>query len=95
MSLRTDERSTAIEPDEQPMIEAQGVPIVYADGTGAAEVHGDNVRITYYELQGPRGAEVRVPVLIMVRPLKSCGHGDMMRLIERALAGEQRAKPHH
>ncbi len=80
--------TTIVENDDIPLIEAIGIPVIFSDGPASAEIHGDNVHIVYYELQGPADAEVKVPVLRMIRPLRSCGRGEMLRLVERAQAGK-------
>lgn len=76
-------------------IEADNVPEYYSHGAGKAEIMGSDVRVTYYAPRGSGTAKVWVPVIEMIRPLASCGKGDMMRVIERALALERDAKPHH
>lgn len=70
--------------DDVPLIETDDVPKIYADGVAAVEIHGTNVRITFFELQMLNNEEVRVPILVMTRPLHSCARGSLATLIERA-----------
>ena len=73
-----------IETDDAPLVENHaGVPVVYVDGIADAEVHGEIVRVTYFEYRTVGGAKVKNPVLEMVRPLRSCQSGELALLIAR------------
>lgn len=88
MALKSANKNNRVETiardDDLPLISTLDVPTIYTDGPATAEVHGQNVRVTYYELQDRDGVEVRVPVLIMIRPITSCGTGVLVRLVERS-----------
>lgn len=77
--------------DEIPVMEVNQVPEVYCDGACSAELIGDNVRVTYFALRRIGGTKMRVPVLEMVRPLKSFGQGSMGRLIAQARANARQS----
>src|SRR5262249_31075958 len=99
MALIEDSRprkSIGQESEEIPIGEAvAGIPSVYGDGARYAEIHGDNVHIIYCEIQGPPGAEVAVPVLRMIRPLRTCAKGDVRRLVDEARERRARIRPRH
>lgn len=86
MSLKTmpaESRSTE-QADEIPLVSSeQGVPVIYSDGPGEVEIHGQIVRITYFEFRGEGPDRVRRPVLEMIRPLATCATGRIGELVAR------------
>lgn len=86
MSLKTmpAESRTTEQADESPLVSPeQGVPVLYSDGPGEVEIHGQIVRITYFEFHGEGPNRVRRPVLEMIRPLATCGDGRIGAMVAR------------
>lgn len=82
----TEPQIGAPEGDDVPPIDNPDVATVYADGILDIEIHDPNARITYFAWrQVGDGHRVRLPVLVMYRPLDSCRDGVV--LFERRVAG--------
>lgn len=65
------------------MIESTPVADIYADGIGAVEILGDNVRIIFYTQENGE----KIISCKLVRPIKSV-RGELVKLLAEAMAGE-------
>lgn len=87
-------RLTAAIETEPRLVEANSVPVIYADGPAMVEVEGSNARITFFEYRTLGAERVRLPVLEMIRPVTSCRAGEVMEMIMDALARSRSNSTH-
>jgi hypothetical protein len=86
--------SRLIDNEEIPLVNDTSVPSVYADGIADVEIHGDIVRITYFEYRGAGTDRARYPVLEMIRPMASCQTGVIGAMVARKLGKPGGGKAH-
>jgi hypothetical protein len=69
------------------------VPIsdIYADGVGAVEVLGGNVRIIYYTWEGPPGERNKVVVAKLVMPIGAVNERALAKMLSEQLAAQRLA----
>lgn len=67
------------------LVEAE-VPTIYSDGPAKVELHGHNIRITYFEYRELAGEIVKMPVLAMWVPEEVVGSEWVLELFRRARA---------
>ena len=66
------------------------IPIsdIYADGVGAVEVLGGNVRVIYYTWEGPPGERNKVVVAKLVMPINAVNERALARMLSEQLAAQ-------
>jgi hypothetical protein len=67
------------------------VPIsdIYADGVGAVEVLGGNVRVIYYTWEGPPGERNKVVVAKLVMPIGAVNERALAKMLSEQLAAQR------
>ena len=67
------------------------IPIsdIYADGIGAVEVLGGNVRVIYYTWEGPPGERNKVVVAKLVMPIKAANERALAKMLSEQLAAQR------
>jgi hypothetical protein len=67
------------------------VPIadIYADGVGAVELLGGNVRVIYYTWEGPPGERNRVIVAKLVMPINALTQRALGKMLSEQLAAQR------
>jgi hypothetical protein len=66
------------------------IPIsdIYADGVGAVEVLGGNVRVIYYTWEGPPGERNKVVVAKLVMPIGAVNERALAKMLSEQLAAQ-------
>jgi len=67
------------------------IPIsdIYADGVGAVEVLGGNVRLIYYTWEGPPGERNKVIVAKLVMPINAVNERALGKMLSEQLAAQR------
>ena len=67
------------------------IPIsdIYADGVGAVEVLGGNVRVIYYTWEGPPGDRNKVVVAKLVMPIGAVNERALAKMLSEQLAAQR------
>ena len=67
------------------------VPIadIYADGVGAVELLGGNVRVIYYTWEGPPGERNKVVVAKLVMPINAVNQRALGKMLSDQLAAQR------
>ena len=62
---------------------------IYADGVGAVEVLGGNVRVIYYTWEGPPGERNKVIVAKLVMPIGAVNERALAKMLSEQLAAQR------